>query len=141
MTRPKTETKRVRGKFAKGMSGNPAGRPKSESAELRRKLAEHGEAVADVVLTAAKNGDLVACRLVLERLLPALKSTAAPVVVTMPDDAGLTDSGRAILRAVVGGDLAPDVGAQLLAAVGSLARIAEIDELERRLAALEINHA
>ncbi len=130
-----------KGTFVKGRSGNPKGRPKSESAELRRELAAHGAEVAAVVLTAAKSGDLVACRLVLERLLPALKSTAAPVRVSLPKDAGLTDSGRAILAAVTGGALPPDVGSQLLAAVGSLARVAEIDELEKRLAALEdLNH-
>ena len=128
MTRQITGEKPQRdgGKFAKGSSGNPAGRPKSESADLRRKLTEHGDAVVDVVLAAAKSGDLVACRLVLERLLPALKSTAAPVVMAMPDDAGLSDTGRAILAAITDGDLAPDVGSRLLAAVGSLARIIEI---------------
>lgn len=126
-----------KGTFPKGTSGNPSGRPKSESAALRAKLAAHGEAVADVVLNAAEGGDLMACKLVLERLLPALKSTTAPVQVEIPPGSGLTDSGRAILEAVASGKLAPDTGAQLVAALGSIARIAETDELERRLAALE----
>jgi hypothetical protein len=132
-----TARRTKKGTFAKGVSGNPSGRPKSESTVLRAKLAEHGEAVARVVLDAAKAGDLTACKLILERLLPALKSTAAPVAVEIPKDAGLTDSGRAILGAITGGDLPPDIGAQLVAALGSLARVSEIDELEKRLAALE----
>mgnify|MGYP006909078598 CR=1 FL=1 len=130
-----------KGRFAKGKSGNPSGRPKTEITELRAKLAKDGHAVAKVVLDAALSGDLTACKLVLERLLPPLKSTTAPVSVEIPKDAGLTDSGRAILAAITGGDLPPDIGAQLITALGGLARVSEIDELEKRLAALEgLNH-
>jgi hypothetical protein len=49
----------------------------------------------------------------------------------------LTDQGRAVLSAVSAGALAPSQGSQLIAAIGALARVAEIDELERRLSALE----
>ena len=49
----------------------------------------------------------------------------------------LTAQGRAVLSAVAVGDLAPGQGAQLLAAIGSLARVTEIDEFETRLTKLE----
>jgi len=49
----------------------------------------------------------------------------------------LTDQGRAVLSAVSAGALPPGQGSQLIAAIGALARVAEIDELERRLSALE----
>ena len=42
-----------------------------------------------------------------------------------------------MLSAVALGDLAPGQGAQLLAAIGSLARVTEIDELTSRLEKLE----
>jgi len=38
-----TPARTKRGTFQKGTSGNPSGRPKSESAELRRALAAPGE--------------------------------------------------------------------------------------------------
>ena len=49
----------------------------------------------------------------------------------------LTEHGRAVLSAVAAGELPPAQGAQLVAAIGQLARVVEIDELERRIAALE----
>ena len=42
-----------------------------------------------------------------------------------------------MLSAVAGGNLAPSQGAALLGAIGTLARITEIDELTARIAALE----
>ena len=42
-----------------------------------------------------------------------------------------------MLTAVASGELAPGQGAQLLAAIGSLARVTEIDELAERITILE----
>lgn len=124
-------------KFTKGKSGNPQGRPKSESVALRKALADRGADVAGVVLAAALGGDLAACRMVLERLVPPLKATAAPVALVLPAGAGLTDTGKAILSAAADGELPPDIASQLIAALGALARVAEIDEIEKRISLLE----
>jgi len=43
----------------------------------------------------------------------------------------------AVLLAVAGGDLAPGQGAALLASQSTLANLTEVDELERRVMALE----
>ena len=55
-------------------------------------------------------------------------------------DVDLTDQGRAVLASVAAGELAPGQGAQLLTAIGTLARVTEIDELAARVAALEEKH-
>ena len=52
-------------------------------------------------------------------------------------DGTLTDQGRAVLHSVADGVLAPSQGAALLGAIGTLARVTELDELESRIAALE----
>ena len=46
-----------------------------------------------------------------------------------------------MLGAVATGTLAPGQGAALLGAIGTLARVVEVDELERRIEALEATHA
>ena len=47
------------------------------------------------------------------------------------------DQGRAVLSALSAGALAPGQGSQLIAAIGALARVAEIDELTARIIKLE----
>lgn len=135
------ENRTPRGTFAPGRSGNPKGRASSESKQLRAKLQTDGEAVLGVVLEAAKGGDLAACKLVLDRLVPALRPTVAPVYVPLPEQAGIAGTARAFIEAAARGDLPADTAALMVTAVASLARITEIDELGKRLDALEaLNH-
>lgn len=58
-----------------------------------------------------------------------------------PPGRGAVASMREALAAVAADQLAPGHGAQLLGAIGTLARVAEIDELQSRIAALEKAHA
>jgi hypothetical protein len=52
----------------------------------------------------------------------------------------LTAKADAVLSAAAAGDLAPTQAAQLITALGSLAKITEIDELAARITALETQH-
>lgn len=126
-----------------GQSGNPNGRKPGSgpTQQLREALGKDVDAIIETVRTQALAGDLTAAKLVLERLLPPLKPQEQAVELPLPEDASLTDAGRSILGAVAAGDIAPGQGAQLIAALGGLARVVEIDELERRLAALEERNA
>ena len=45
-----------------------------------------------------------------------------------------------MLASVAAGELAPGQGAALLGAIGTLARVSEVDELARRIEALEGKH-
>ena len=67
--------------FQKGQSGNPSGRPKKDTANLKPLLLKHGESVLQKVIDSALEGDLTACKLVLDRLYPAIKSQAMPVII------------------------------------------------------------
>jgi hypothetical protein len=96
------------------------------------------EAIVRRLQDAALNGDIPAARTLLERALPVYRLTAAPV--ELPDLTAATDlttKARVVLDAVADGRVPPDVGAQLTAAIGSVARLAEIDELTKRVTALE----
>lgn len=130
-------------KFKPGQSGNPRGRPpgRSTAQGLRERLAERADDVVQTVLNAALAGDLQAARLVLERVLPPLRPQASPVELPALAAAGtLTDRATAILAAAGAGEIAPDTAAHLLAALGGVAKITEIDELTRRIEALEAEH-
>lgn len=131
--------KRPPNQWQPGQTGNPNGRPPGQSAITRMRATLAGdvpEILAGLVL-AAKAGDVQAARLILERVLPPVRPTEQAVELALPDGGTLTAQGRAVLSAVALGDLAPGQGAQLLAAIGSLARVIEIDDLSQRIDKLE----
>lgn len=125
------------GKFKRGISGNPAGRPKSATVELRQALAKHGNAVVSKVVEAALAGDIAACRLVLDRLSPALKASAATVTFDI-GDGSLADKSASILSATSQGKLPPDVACMLIGAIANHGRLIELANLEERLKVLEV---
>lgn len=125
-----------------GQSGNPSGRAKGsgEVARLRAAIAQHVPEIVERLTQAALSGDVGAARLLLERVIPPLKATEEAVALTLPEGS-LTEQGRAVLDAVAGGRVAPAHGAGLLNSLGTLAKLTEADELERRVAALEERNA
>ncbi len=136
MTEPK---KKRPGRWKTGESGNPAGRKPGtgEVARLRASIAADVPDILAGLVTAAKAGDVQAARLILERVLPPVKAIEQAVELQLPAGGTLTAQGRAVLSAVAAGELAPSQGAQLLAAIGALARVSEVDELEARISSLE----
>lgn len=138
MTTPESHApiRTSRGQFAPGHSGNPAGRPRTEGAQVRARLQEHDQDVAAVVLERALAGDMYACRLILDRCVPPLKARAEPVHVAIPEGATIVQTAQAVLAAAAAGQLPPDTATQLIGAVANLGRIVEIEELQRELAEL-----
>lgn len=125
------------GTFAPGVSGNPAGRPKSASTELRRQLSEHGTELVSKAVEMALAGDAQALRICLDRIAPPLKAQPAPIHVDLDGAEGLAGVSRRLVDEAAAGRVPADVASQLVSALGQVARITEIDELERRLDALE----
>lgn len=122
-----------------GQSGNPKGRPKGSiniSTRLRKMI--DVESILKKLQSAALTGDVQAARTLLERALPVYRATAEPVKVAGIHGAKtLTDKACVVLEAVADGRVPPDIGAQLVAAIGTVARVAEVDELLDRIEALE----
>ncbi len=136
-----TERKRPPPGWKKGQSGNPKGRPPGVGPVnlLRAAIAARVPEILQKLITQALEGDTGAARLLLERAIAPLKAMEPTQPITLPDGT-LTDQGRAVLAAVAAGALAPGQGSQLITAIGALARVAEIDELERRMTAMEQQH-
>lgn len=126
---PKSTQRRGNGTFAPGHSGNPGGRS-GQTQAIRARLAEGAEAVTRKVLAAAKKGDMQACRLILERLVPPVKPIAEPVQFNL-DDSDLPSAAKSILRAIAAGELPPDQGRHLIEAISSVAKVIEVEELQK----------
>ena len=123
-----------------GQTGNPKGRPpgQSEITRLRASLDGDVPEILAGLMMAAKGGDVQAARLILERILPPVKAIEQAVELQLPADGTLTAKASAVLSAAAtAGDIAPGQAAQLIAALGTLAKIHEVDELAARIASLE----
>ena len=67
-------------------------------------------------------------------------STREPIVVESAANASSpAEAAQALVRAAAAGELAPDVAAELIAALRGCSDIRQADEIERRLAELEGN--
>ena len=121
--------------FTKGKSGDPSGRPKKDTANLKPLLAKHGESVLKKVIDAALEGDLTACKLVLDRLYPAIKSQAMPV--NIPVGETLPETGNNIVTETMTGNVPPDIGASLITALSNQAKLVELTEVSQRLERIE----
>ena len=126
-----------------GQSGNPKEKTPG-SGELQRLRASIAGDVPDILaglVLAAKGGDVQAARLILERILPPVKAIEQAVELQLPDGGTLTAKAAAVLSAAAMGDIAPGQAAQLIAALGTLAKISEVVDLAARITNLEAKHA
>lgn len=128
------------GRFVKGVSGNPKGRPKgslSKSDKIARALNEEGLDVVRVVLDAAKEGDMIACGHVLSRIAPSLRSRSQTVQFDFDPELPIGKQIEAVLAAVAVGDVPPDVGQMIIGTIGTLSSVRRDEELEDRIIQLE----
>ena len=125
------------GKFSKGNKASP-GRPpgRSKVAELRDKLAQDVDAVICIVREQALAGDPQAIRLLLDRVLPSLRPIELPTPLNLPEG-NLAHQAQAVVQAVADGDIAPSQAAQIITALGGVAKIIETTDLLDRITKLE----
>ncbi len=123
-----------------GPSPNPRGRPPGivdKRTRVSQALLDDAPAVARVVVDAALEGDMQAASLVLSRIAPILRGQMEKVAFEFDATAPVTRQVEQVLAAVARGQVAPDVGKQIIDAVQALSTIRATEELEARLAALE----
>lgn len=126
-----------------GQSGNPKGRPPGvgDVSKLRAAIADRVPELLAAMMTRALEGDVGAARLLLERAIAPLKGIEQAVTLQLPTAGTLTAKAAAVLSAAAAGELAPGQAAQLIAALGTLAKIQEVDELAARIEKLEAARA
>jgi hypothetical protein len=101
-------------------------------------MEEGADAIARKVVDLAKEGDISAARMVLERLVPPAKER--PIFLSLPDTGsaeGVAQAQAAILQAVAAGDILPGEAATLAGIVEARRKALETQELGTRISALE----
>jgi len=141
-TEPENAGREEAGRFRKGQSGNPAGKPRG--ARHRATLAAEAlldgeaEALTRKAVEMALAGDTTALRLCLERICPPLKER--PVRLALPALTNASDAAAAIAAitaAAAEGEIAPSEAASLSALVTAFSNALKTGDFEARLAAIE----
>lgn len=84
-----------------------------------------------------KADDLQAASLVLSRCAPALRPETYPVQFDFDPTAPVAQQIEKVLAAMAGGAVSPDVGRQIIDAIGTLSNARAVEELEARIITLE----
>lgn len=130
------------GRFPKGSSGNPAGKPKG--ARHRTTLAAEAlldgevEGLTRKAIELALDGDTTALRLCLDRILPPRRER--PTNFELPRLQSAADTAAAvaaIVAAVAAGEIMLGEAAELARLVDTFVKAIEANEFDQRLRALE----
>jgi hypothetical protein len=103
--------------------------------ELRASIDLRAQDILQAVINAAILGDMTACKMLLDRISPTLKSEAQ--TINLPVKQTVLEQSNEIILGIMSGKLAPDVGAGLINALAAQAKIIETDDLAKRVEALE----
>ncbi len=136
------KTEKKQGKFRKGHSGNPLGRPRGtrNKATIAAEALFEGEieGICRKAIEEAKRGNIQAIKLVLDRILPPKKE--APIFINLPPVKTGSDILEAIHRvaqAVSRGELSSTEGDCLTRIIERQAKVIEMNDFEERLKKLE----
>ena len=129
-------------KWKKGQSGNPAGKKPGTrhraTLAIEQLLDGEGEALTRKAIELAKDGDLTAIKLCLERICPPRKSRliniSLPAVNTCE---GISQAQAVVVQAVGEGKIAPDEGQVLSSILEARRKSIESADHEARLNKLE----
>ena len=136
---PRNSAGKSRGRpFQPGNSGKPKGARHRVTRMAELLMEGAAEAVVHAVLAAARDGDMVAARLVLERIAPVRKGRPVSLPLPVVNSAGDVLAALGVtIQAMGDGDITPDEAATVAGVLEVKRRAIETAELEIRIAALE----
>ena len=130
------------GKFTDGNSGRPRGSRNKVTIAIESLLEGQSEALTQIAISKALDGDSVALRLCLDRIAPPMKDK--PVFFPLPQMQDAMDASQAagsVLSAVSEGILTPIEGTRVMGLIDSYRRTLELTDIEKRLQSLEGSNA
>jgi Family of unknown function (DUF5681) len=124
---PENTVANLEHRFQKGQSGNPAGKPKGARHKTtilaERLMQDDVEKIVNAVLTAARNGDMMAAKIILDRIAPVRRGQGVffdlPKIERSDDEVA---ARAAILSAVADGNLMPGEAVEISQLIEALAR-------------------
>lgn len=129
-------------RFRPGQSGNPKGRPKGALNKVTLAVQElldgEAEAITRKAIKKAKEGDMAAIRLCIERISSPVRDRL--VEIDMPPIESVDDATKAIgaiVGAVASGHLTRLQGNEIAKLVGGYVQLIKANEFEERLRKLE----
>jgi hypothetical protein len=141
---PPEVTGRKQGRFAKGTSGNPAGRPRGSLNKVTQccldLLGEDAEAVMAKLIRLAKAGKPYALRLAVERLVPVRASRDRAVTLDLPSvevAADLAGAAASVIAHAAAGEITLSEAREFLALLEAQRKVIETTDLLVRLEALQ----
>jgi hypothetical protein len=136
------QAKGARGRFRKGQSGNPRGKPPgarhATTIKAEQLMEGEAEAVVRAVVAKAKRGDMHAARLVLDRIAPLRRGR--PVAIKLPEVRTAAEASPAlgiVTKSMANGEITPEEASAVAAVIEANWRALGIEDLERRINALE----
>ena len=143
MSEPRKNARNTRGKpFERGNMGRPKGARHRVTLAIEALLDGQHEALTQVAISRALDGDMVALRLCMDRIAPPRKdASVAMVLPTVRTAADVVVASAAVLKAVAAGEITPDEAGRIMALLSAHRAILEANDHECRIAALEAKGA
>jgi hypothetical protein len=130
------------GRFRKGASGNPAGKPRGTRNRVtlvcEGLMGQYAQQVTARVIERASKGDMVAARLIMDRVVPIRRGR--PVRLKLPeigDAPSVMAAHAALLHEVASGNLTPEEAEPVSAMLGAYLKTVETVDIDRRVRDLE----
>ena len=130
------------GRFANGQSGNEGGRPKGMpnrmTARAREILEGHSDEIMLSVCREAIAGNMLAAKMLVERILPARRGS--PINIALPPIVAAADAitaMRVVVESLAAGDLSPEEAEALASLVDAGRKTIETADHEARILELE----
>ena len=136
------KTDEKQGKFRKGKSGNPLGRPRGirNKATIAAEVLFEGEieGICRKAIEEAKRGNIQAIKLVLDRILPPKKEASIFIdLPTMKTSSDILEAIHRVTQAVSRGELSPSEADCLTRIIERQAKVIEMNDFDERLKKLE----